>query len=91
VISCQSTQRSPPSTTRPLPPSVHNFWTCFAGTHEALLDTTPQQTTSRSRQRVFSLGLNAIQMPDLLCGGPCNNAGVGYVSLVVQCQARTPL
>jgi len=56
------------------------------GTHEALLDTTPQQTTSRSRQRVFSLGLNAIQMPDLLCGGPCNNAGVGYVSLVVQCQ-----
>jgi hypothetical protein len=56
------------------------------GTHEELSDREYLQFTNRARGRVFSLGLNAVQLPGLLCGGPCNTEGVGHLSLVVQCR-----
>jgi len=55
------------------------------GSHETLAFARPLDTTAIARDRVFSLGLNTIELSENLCDGVCNTTGTGYLSLVVAC------
>jgi hypothetical protein len=71
-------------------PWTRTPWVHVAGTHQDLARSQRLQSTSRATARVFSLGLNAVQLADLLCGGPCETEGVGHLSLVIECQENSP-
>ena len=58
-----------------------------AGSHEELLDQGAISTTTLARNRVFSLGLNSLELRQRVCQGPCSTNGTGYLSLSIRCQA----
>jgi hypothetical protein len=53
--------------------------------HEKLLELTPLRTVNFARKRIFSFGLSAIEVLELVCKGECTSSGTFYVGIVASC------
>ena len=53
--------------------------------HEKLLELTPLRTVNFARKRIFSFGISAIEVLELVCKGECTSSGTFYVAVVASC------